>query len=107
MASEIKVGMLSVQNCTDGISPFKMIAARPQATNEVADDYNSLLLHAVDNIDKVHCVSMAFDGLAAETNFIWNNLISFMKGSSDTVVMTDCNHAAKNMRLTTGKINLI
>ena len=75
-----------------------MIAARPQATNEVADDYNNLILHAVDDIDKVHCVSMAFDGLAAETSFIRNNLISFMKGSSNTVVMTDCNHAAKNIR---------
>ena len=70
MASEIKVGMLSVQNCTDGISPFKMIAACQQSTNEVADDYNSSLLHAVDDIDDVHCVSMTFDGLAAETNFI-------------------------------------
>ena len=98
MASEIKVGMLTVQNCTDGISPFKLIAARPQSTNEVADDYNSSLLHAVDDIENVHCVSMAFDGLAAETNFIRNHLISFMNGNSNTVVMTDCNHAAKNIR---------
>ena len=98
MASEIKVGMLTVQNCIDGISPFKLIAARPQSTNEVSDDYNSSLLHAVDDIKNVHCVSMAFDGLAAETNFIRNHLISFMNGNSNTVVMTDCNHAAKNIR---------
>ena len=98
MASEIKVGMLSVQECTDGISPFKIIAARPQATNEVADDYNSSVLHAVDDIPNVHCISMAFDGPAAETYFIRSNLISFMNGNSNTVVMTDCNHAAKNIR---------
>ena len=89
MASEIKVGMLSVQNSVDGISPFKMIAARPQSTNEVADDYNRSLLHAVDDIDEVHCISMAFDGLAAETNFIRNNLISFMNGNSNTVVINN------------------
>ena len=98
MASEVKVGMLAVQGCTDGISPFKMIAARPQATNEVSEEYNRSILHAVDEIENVHCVSMSFDGLAAETNFIRTNLISFMKGNSDTVVMTDCNHAAKNIR---------
>ena len=98
MASEIKVGMLSVQNCTEGISPFKMIAARPQATNEVADDYNNALLHTVDDVENVYCISMAFDGLAAETQFIRKNLISFMNGNSGTVAMTDCNHAAKNIR---------
>ena len=98
MASEIKVGMLSAQGCTDGISPFKMIAARPQASNEVSNDYNSAILHSVDDIKNTHCISMAFDGLAAETHFIRKNLISFMNGNSNTVVMTDCNHAAKNIR---------
>ena len=98
LASEIKVGMLSVQNCIEGISPFKMIAARPQATNEVADDYNNAMLHSVDDIENVFCISMAFDGLAAETQFIRKNLISFMNGNSGTVTMTDCNHAAKNIR---------
>ena len=96
MASEIKVGMLSMQESTDGISPFKVIAARPQATNEVADEYNSSILHAVDDIPNVHCVSM--DGLAAETYFIRSNLILFMNGNTNTVVMTDCNHAAKNIQ---------
>ena len=70
MATEIKVGMLTVQNITEGISPFKIIAARPQATNEVADDYNDMLLHAVDELENVYCISIAFDGLAAETHFI-------------------------------------
>ena len=61
MASEIKVGMLSAQCCMNGISSFKIIAARPQSTNEVADDYNSAILHSVDDIKNVHCISMAFD----------------------------------------------
>ena len=61
----------------------------------MSEEYNSLILHAVDEIENVHCVSMPFGGLAAETNFIRNNLILFMKGNSDTVVMTDCNHATK------------
>ena len=57
MTSEIKVGMLSAQGCTDGRSPFKMIAACQQATNEVADDYNSAILHSVDDI-KISSVSL-------------------------------------------------
>ena len=70
MVSEIKFGMLSSQECTDGISPFKIIAACPQATNKVTDDYNSAILHAEDDIENLHYISMAFDGLAAETYFI-------------------------------------
>ena len=95
MASEIKVGMLAAQGFTDGTFPFKIIAACPQATNEVSEEYNSTILRAVDEIENVHCVSMSFDGLAAETNFIRTNLISFMKGNINMVVMTDCNHRPK------------
>ena len=40
MVSEVKVGMLAVQGCTYGISPFKIIAARPQGTNEVSEEYD-------------------------------------------------------------------
>ena len=65
-----------------------MIAARPQATNEVADDYNNAMLYAVDDIENVFCISMAFDGLATETQFIRKILISFMNGNSGTVTMT-------------------
>ena len=98
LASEIKVGMLTTQQYNDGLTPFKIIAARPQSTNESADEYNNTILHAVENITNVHCVSMAFDGLATETNFIRTNLIAFMNGTTNSVVMTDCNHAAKNLR---------
>ena len=99
MASEIKVGMLSAQGCTDGISPFKIIAAHPQANNEVSDGYSSsAILHSANDIKNVHCISVAFDGLAADTHFIRKNLISFMSGNSNTVVMSDCNHMIKNIR---------
>ena len=43
------------------------------------------------------CISIAFDGLSTETEFIRTNLIAFMKGTSNVVATTDCNHAAKNM----------
>ena len=56
-------------------------------------------MNTVSDIHYVHCMSIAFDGLAIETKFIRTNLMAFMKGASNTVAMTDCNHAAKNMRL--------
>ena len=49
MAMEIKVGLLSLQEASDGISPFKIISARPQSTNESCDSYNSDIIHAVSN----------------------------------------------------------
>ena len=73
LATEIKVGMLTMQDYNDGLSPFKIIATCSQSTNKTADEYNNMILHAVDDISNVHCVSMAFDGLATETNFIRKN----------------------------------
>ena len=70
MAAEIKVAMLTVQDCQDGLSPFKIIAARPQSTNELSDEYNTNILHSTDCLKNVYLVSIAFDGLATETNFI-------------------------------------
>ena len=39
MDTEIKVELLSIQDCKDGILPFKIILARPQSTNENCDEY--------------------------------------------------------------------
>ena len=70
MATEIKVAMLTVQNCQDGLSPFKIITAHPQSTNELSDRCNTTILHSPDCLKEVYLVSMAFDGLSTETNFI-------------------------------------
>ena len=74
------------------------MSARPQSTHESCDLYNEDIMNAVSGLENVHCISIAFDGLATETNFIWTNLVVFMKGNSSTVTMTDYNHAAKNIR---------
>ena len=96
LATEIKVGMSTTQEYNEGVIPLKIVAARPQSTDEVANDYNDSILHAVDNIKNVHCVSMVFDGLATETDFARKILIAFMNGTINSVVMTECNHVAKN-----------
>ena len=80
--------MLTTQEYNEGLSPFKIKAAYPQLPNEVANDYNNSILHVVDNMKNVHCVSMAFDGLATETDFVRKNLIAFMNGTINSVVIT-------------------
>ena len=39
-----------------------------------------------------------FDSLATESEFVRRNLLAFMNGTINSVVMTDCNHAKKNLR---------
>ena len=97
MATKIKVALLSTQNSRNGISLFKILSARPQFTSEVSAKYNNAILHSCNGIPNVQCVYIAFDGPASKSKFTHTNVISFMKGSSQTVAMTDCNHSAKTM----------
>ena len=69
MATEIKVAMLTTQEYNEGLSPFKIIAAQPQSTNELAYDYIGMILNSLEDIPNVHCVSMAFDRLATDSEF--------------------------------------
>ena len=60
--------------------------------------WNKIIQYAFDDISKFHCISMAFDGLANETNFIQIECISFINESTNNAGTRDCHHAAKNMR---------
>ena len=57
-------------------------------------------MNSVSGLENLCCISIiAFDGLSTETTlFIHSNLIAWMKGNSNAVPMTDCNHQAKNVR---------
>ena len=81
LATEIKVAMLTTQEYNEGLSPLKILAVRPKSKNELANDYNGMILNAVDRIPDVHCVSMAFDGLATESEFVRKHMIAFMNGT--------------------------
>ena len=54
-------------------------------------------MNSVSGLENVYFISISFDGLFIETKFACFNLIALMKGSSNTVAMIDCNHAAKNL----------
>ncbi len=95
ITTEIKVGLLSTQTSMNGLTPFKIIFACSQSTNEISDEYNNSISYSADSIQNVQCVSIAVDGLASESQFMRNNLVSFMNGTSQAVAMMDCNHGQK------------
>ena len=59
MTSEIEVGILSVQECKEGIPTFKILTKVPQSINESAGTYNTSILHVIDDLPNVtHQISL-------------------------------------------------
>jgi hypothetical protein len=44
LANEIEVGLVTVHDVPNGLSPMKIIAARPPTTNEKSDEFNRSLI---------------------------------------------------------------
>ena len=55
-------------------------------------------MNSISDLDNIHRISIAFDGLATGENFILSNLIALIKGNNNTVTMIHYNHTAKNIR---------
>jgi hypothetical protein len=56
------------------------------------------LLECCSNRGSCHVASISFDGLSTESEFIVNQLVSFMDGRTNYVGSVDPNHAAKSLR---------
>ena len=93
MATEIKCAILTVQYIPENVSPFKIIAARPQTTNQNFDDFNNNCI--VEAQKNGILLTVAFDGLEAEQDTVRNQMLSFLEGKSSKVAMIDPNHIAK------------
>jgi hypothetical protein len=78
LAHEIKVDLVTVQDVPNGLSPMRIIAARPQTTNEKNDEFNWSLLECCSHWGDCHVASISLDGLSTESEFIVNQLVSFM-----------------------------
>ena len=96
MAAELKCAVVTVQDHHRNVSPFKIIAARPQLTNQRCDSFNNNCIKAVQ--DNGVLLSVAFDGLSAEGYTIRNTMLNFLEGKNKTVAMVDPNHVAKAIR---------
>eukprot|EP00957_Ditylum_brightwellii_P108133 8249305-Ditylum_brightwellii.AAC.1 len=93
-ASEIKMAVISAQDIAANITPMKVIAARPQTTNERCNEYNKAVVKAVQHTG-ADVVSVVFDRLDAEQTYTNNVMISFLCENGNIVSMGDPNHVAK------------
>ncbi|KAI9907567.1 hypothetical protein PsorP6_003994 [Peronosclerospora sorghi] len=84
--------------CKPRYSPMKHIAARPQSTNECTPEFNTLLESAVKSDPRVRLLSMAFDGVSLEADYVRDILVNFLNVRGDTVSVVDPNHVAKAVR---------
>eukprot|EP00918_Siedleckia_nematoides_P101514 GHVU01221756.1.p1 GENE.GHVU01221756.1~~GHVU01221756.1.p1 ORF type:complete len:529 (+),score=56.22 GHVU01221756.1:54-1589(+) len=98
LACEVKCFLLSTQHVAAGMSPLKMIAARPQSSNEQTVEYNEMVVKCAKKSPHMHLVSVAADGLSAESKFIKDGLLDFMLGVDNCVYIVDPNHVAKALR---------
>lgn len=98
LAPEVKVALVTAQTSRDGISPIRVLGARPQTKNEECLEFNEDVLKSMGNIRECKVVSIAFDGLSAESSTVNDHLLAFLLGDDLTVGVMDPNHAAKSFR---------
>eukprot|EP00918_Siedleckia_nematoides_P050352 GHVU01110233.1.p1 GENE.GHVU01110233.1~~GHVU01110233.1.p1 ORF type:complete len:248 (+),score=28.25 GHVU01110233.1:138-881(+) len=98
LASEVKCYTLTTQNPIAGTSPMKMIAAKPQSTNASDIAFNKRVMEEVERCADLHLLSTAADGLAADSQFLTDGLVSFLVGESNVVHLVDPNHVGKAVR---------
>ncbi|KAI9908664.1 hypothetical protein PsorP6_016370 [Peronosclerospora sorghi] len=95
IASEVKCAVMTVQNASPRYFPMKLIAARPQSTNDCTPEFNTLLESAVKSNPRVRLLSMAFNGVSSEDDYVRDMLVYFLNGRGDTVSVVYPNHVAK------------
>ena len=98
LASEIKCIMITAQNIPSSQSPCKIMAARPQHTNEVCNEFTSDILSTLQNHDAYVVVNISSDGLSSEQRILKQQTLKYMHGHSSTVGVMDPNHWAKACR---------
>jgi hypothetical protein len=76
----------------------EIIAARPQTMNEKSDDFNRPPFEWCSHRGDCYVASISFDGLSKESEFVVNQLVSYMDGRTHYVRSVDPKCAAKSLR---------
>eukprot|EP00957_Ditylum_brightwellii_P198409 15119843-Ditylum_brightwellii.AAC.1 len=72
-----------------------MLAAGPQSTNEVCDEFTSGTLTALKNHYDYVAINISSDGLSSEQKFLKAQMLKYMNGHTSTVRLMDPNHWGK------------
>ena len=101
LASEVKIGTICFQNQPKGVSPMRIIAARPQGVNAVSSFTRDLCQAAClieRDLDYVRFTNFATDGVSVETSDILLSLCEFLDGKHNFCAAVDNKHNVKNDR---------
>ena len=101
LASEVKIGTICFQNQPKGVSPMRIIAARPQGLNVVSSFTRDLCQAAClieRDLDYVRFTNFATDGVSVETSDILLSLCEFLDGKHNFCAAVDNKHNVKNDR---------
>ncbi|KAI9909473.1 hypothetical protein PsorP6_014789 [Peronosclerospora sorghi] len=77
---------------------MKLIATRPHSTNKCTPEFITLLESAVKSHPRVRLLSMAFDGVSSEDDYVRDMLVDVSNGRGYTVPIVDPNNVAKAVR---------
>jgi len=105
LASEVKLGTLSLQWTPPGITPFLQVMARPQTKNQNSSfnfDFADVLKQAEVELREegydVSFISAANDGVSSDHQFVITIQFGFLDGRLSYCAHTDSNHIVKNAR---------
>jgi hypothetical protein len=90
LADEIKVVIMSFQNCPPGVSPIEIIGVRPQTSNETSpftEDAVHAAIEATSLISpssNIFFTNFAVDGVAADSHDVMGSICQFLDGISST-----------------------
>jgi hypothetical protein len=101
LASEVKVAVLTLQNCPKGMCPYITIAGRAQSKNENSkfnEDIHEACIEFARETEGVTYLSASNDGVSCDSKFVRTTTIAFLRGLVDQTASTDTNHNTKNFR---------
>jgi len=99
-ADEIKVVIMSFQNCPPGVSLIEIVGAQPQTSNEVSTFTAAAVDAAIEACSdsgstKVVFTNFAVDGVSAESFGVMTTVCEFLNGRKKHIAGTDNKHNCK------------
>ncbi len=100
-ASEIKVCVLSFQCTPPGTTPYYTLVGRPQTINEPSTFGSEVVkacLHATIEDGNAILLNTATDGVSTEVQWNKEDMLDYIDGKINYVLLPDTNHNVKNSR---------
>ena len=99
-ATEVKMTVMSFQGTPPGVSPFEVVAVRPQSNNESNDFIKEMesLAVAASKSGRGRFANYTVDGVSCESRHVMRTICEFLSGEINHLGATDPNHNMKSWR---------